>query len=115
MAKSARSSSLKTNNQRLKKDVFGPVETARTNRLSAKLLELAAQPKPIREVEMEEAAVEEPVEEVKETAMEVDSSAKATGKKLADGKKRIEKRRKSKIVFSKFGDRKSLKSLKKKK
>lgn len=48
MAKSSRASTIKANNQRLKKQVFGPVESARTERLSAKLLELAAQPKPAR-------------------------------------------------------------------
>jgi hypothetical protein len=48
MAKGARASSIKTNNKALKKNVFGPVETARTERLSAKLLELASQPKPER-------------------------------------------------------------------
>lgn len=45
MAKSQRASSRKNNNQRLKRNVFGPVEAARTERLSAKLMELAAQPK----------------------------------------------------------------------
>ena len=55
MAKSARSSQIKANNQRLKKNVFGPVEAARNERLSAKLMELIAQPKPEREVEMEVA------------------------------------------------------------
>jgi hypothetical protein len=60
MAKSSRASSTKTNNQRLKKQVFGPVESARTERLSAKLLELAAQPKPIHaEKEKEMEGVEE--------------------------------------------------------
>ncbi len=53
MAKSARASTVKTNNQRLKSKVFGPVEAARAERLSAKLLELAAAPKPERDVEME--------------------------------------------------------------
>lgn len=48
MAKGARASSIKTNNAALKKKVFGPVETSRTERLSAKLLELIAQPKPER-------------------------------------------------------------------
>jgi hypothetical protein len=56
MAKSSRSSAIKTNNQRLKKNVFGPVETARAERLSAKLLEIAAQPKPQKDVEMEVAS-----------------------------------------------------------
>jgi len=46
MAKSARSSAVKKNNQRLKQKVFGPVETARNERLNAKLLELVAQSKP---------------------------------------------------------------------
>ena len=46
MAKSSRASTKKANNARLKSGVFGPVETARTERLSAKLLELASQPKP---------------------------------------------------------------------
>ncbi|TVY57178.1 hypothetical protein LSUE1_G007781 [Lachnellula suecica] len=46
MAKGARASTNKANNVKLKANVFGPVETARTERLSAKLLELASQPKP---------------------------------------------------------------------
>ena len=46
MAKGARASTHKANNQKLKSKVFGPVESARTERLSAKLLELASQPKP---------------------------------------------------------------------
>ena len=48
MAKSARASSIKKNNTGLKKRVFGPVEIARSERLSAKLLALAQQPKPPR-------------------------------------------------------------------
>jgi hypothetical protein len=51
MAKSSRAGSVKANNRRLKATVFGPVESARTERLSAKLLELAAQPKPKKEAE----------------------------------------------------------------
>ena len=54
MAKSARASRTKANNQALKKKVFGPVETARNERLNAKLLELAQQPKEKMEVEQEE-------------------------------------------------------------
>ena len=60
MAKSSRSSAVKKNNQTLKKKVFGPAETARNARQSAKLLELAQQPKPLRaemDVEQEGAAV----------------------------------------------------------
>ncbi|KAK8171646.1 hypothetical protein BKA80DRAFT_260881 [Phyllosticta citrichinensis] len=49
MAKSSRSSIKKTNNQKLKKNVFGPVENARAQRLSEKLLELAQQPRPAKD------------------------------------------------------------------
>lgn len=49
MAKGARASTKKANHQKLKSNVFGPVETARTERLSAKLLALASQPKPGKE------------------------------------------------------------------
>jgi hypothetical protein len=53
MAKSARASTKKANHQKLKSRVFGPVEDARTERLSAKLLELASQPKKREDVVME--------------------------------------------------------------
>lgn len=46
MAKSLRSSSKKANNQRLASTLYGPAERARAERLSAKLAELAKQPKP---------------------------------------------------------------------
>lgn len=46
MAKSSRSSSKKANNRRLASAVFSPAEAARAERLNAKLLELAQQPKP---------------------------------------------------------------------
>lgn len=54
MAKSSRASSKKANHVRLKKGVFGPVEAARNERLSAKLLEIASQPKPIPEQKMDD-------------------------------------------------------------
>lgn len=53
MAKGARASTRKANNVALKSRVFGPVEDARTQRLSAKLLELAQQPKKKDDVTME--------------------------------------------------------------
>jgi hypothetical protein len=65
MAKSARASRIKKNNQNLKSRVFGPVEAARNERLSKKLLELAQQPKPQQaemEVEQEEGAKDGEVE-----------------------------------------------------
>ncbi len=46
MAKGLRSSRNKANNVKLRFKVFGPVENARKERLSAKLLELATKPKP---------------------------------------------------------------------
>lgn len=58
MAKGARASTIKSNNARLKANVFGPVETARTERLSAKLLELASAPKPLREEAEKKASSE---------------------------------------------------------
>ncbi len=61
MAKSSRASSRKANNLRLKKNVYGPIEAARTERLSAKLLELASQVKPSvaeRESQMEDVVVD---------------------------------------------------------
>lgn len=62
MAKSSRASTTKANNQRLKKNVFGPVEAERTERLSAKLIELAKQPKPERE-EIADVAEDDVAEE----------------------------------------------------
>ncbi|CEO58498.1 hypothetical protein PEBR_00948 [Penicillium brasilianum] len=46
MAKSVRASVSKRNRAALRKKVFGPIVDARTERLSAKLQELASQPKP---------------------------------------------------------------------
>ncbi|KAG6365348.1 hypothetical protein INS49_006958 [Diaporthe citri] len=111
MAKSQRSSVTKANNQRLKKNVFGPVEAARQQRLSARLLEIASQPKPVPEEEMKDTTEQAESEETKaaaktkpeDTAMEVDQPSKSTKSK----KGKIVKRRgrKSNIVFPKFGDR----------
>lgn len=55
MAKGLRSSTKKTNRAKLRSRVFSPVETARTERLSRKLLELAgrAAPKATEDTEME--------------------------------------------------------------
>jgi len=57
MAKSSRSRVVKENNRRLKKNVFGPVESERVERLSAKLLALAAEPKAQNDVEMNEGRI----------------------------------------------------------
>ncbi|KAK3692591.1 hypothetical protein B0T22DRAFT_447645 [Podospora appendiculata] len=61
MAKSARASSNKVNNQKLKKNVFGPVETARLARLSAKIAEISALPKAPRPVAKAEKVADEGV------------------------------------------------------
>ncbi|KAI1634157.1 hypothetical protein F4809DRAFT_544188 [Biscogniauxia mediterranea] len=113
MAKSSRASSVKSNNQRLKAKVFSPVEVERNARLSAKLLELAAQPKPERPAE-EMKGVEEGDQADEEknpddnTAMDLDT-AKAAAAAVASKrshKKRMEKKRKtSKIVFPRYKDR----------
>ncbi|KAL4989060.1 hypothetical protein BDW68DRAFT_157850 [Aspergillus falconensis] len=57
MAKSVRASVQKRNKAKLRSTVFGPVVDARTERLSAKLQELAAQPKP-RALENSETGTE---------------------------------------------------------
>ncbi|KAH8781395.1 hypothetical protein F5883DRAFT_638230 [Diaporthe sp. PMI_573] len=116
MAKSQRSSVTKANNQRLKKNVFGPVEAARQQRLSARLLEIASQPKPLPEKEMKDATEQAETEETKaageakqdDTAMEVDQTSKPTSSK-AKGKIVKRRGRKSNIVFPKFGERKNKK------
>jgi hypothetical protein len=53
MAKGLRSSRNKANNLKLRSKVFGPVEDARKDRLSAKLLELASKPKEKTEDDIE--------------------------------------------------------------
>ncbi|KAK4123892.1 hypothetical protein N657DRAFT_671923 [Parathielavia appendiculata] len=111
MAKSARSSVIKANNRRLKQNVFGPVEAARAERLSAKLLSIAAEPKPQKDVEMNE----EPADEAKsaaakeDTAMEVEDAKPAS--KKPSSKRKVEKRRgkKSSIVFPMRGPKRNKK------
>ncbi|CAN8097224.1 unnamed protein product [Discula destructiva] len=119
MAKSSRASTKKANNQRLVAKVFGPVEDARQQRLAAKLLEIATQPKPVPEKEMKDVAEEEEEAEQKKAGkpkaddiMELDETAQPA--KSKKGKKAIIKRRgkKSNIVFPKFGDRKIIRKKK---
>lgn len=66
MAKSQRASSRKRNNAVLRSKLFGPASDARTERLSAKLQEMASKPKPEQEKAMdvdqqEDTAPEQPV------------------------------------------------------
>ena len=60
MAKSSRATSVKKRRSTLKKNVFGPVEDARNERLSAKLLELASKPKMRAEMEAEQNGMPPP-------------------------------------------------------
>jgi hypothetical protein len=61
MAKSSRATSVKKRRSTLKKNVFGPVEDARNERLSAKLLELASKPKMRAEMEVEQNGMQPPL------------------------------------------------------
>ncbi|OAP57014.1 hypothetical protein AYL99_09126 [Fonsecaea erecta] len=85
MAKSARASVVKKNHRNLRAKVYGPASDARTARLSAKLQELAAKPKPESEKAMdvddnsEQAAGDEPRNNNQEV-MDVD--AQGTDMKL---------------------------------
>ncbi|KAF2861968.1 hypothetical protein K470DRAFT_203233, partial [Piedraia hortae CBS 480.64] len=82
MAKSARASRVKKNKAALKTRVFGPVEQARSERLSAKLLQLAQQPKPVPEGEMDVELQAEPGDKVDGRAdhavMDVDGKKKTS-------------------------------------
>jgi len=112
MGKGLRSSVLKTNNRKLKKNVFGPVEAARTERLSQKLQELAAQPKPPRaEMEVEEsndlkeAESKDKATSANDTAMDLDSTnaprtswIKAEKRAKEEKRNRIEKKQKRKVI-----------------
>ncbi|RSL97436.1 hypothetical protein CEP52_010881 [Fusarium oligoseptatum] len=110
MAKSSRSSTRKANNRRLVANVFGPAESARAERLSAKLLELAQQPKP--ESSNVKMSVDEDNEDSNEkedaqeeaTTMDVDSGKPSSGRiEKKRGDKR--KQKKSKIVFASYASR----------
>lgn len=82
MAKSARSSVTKNNNRKLRKTVFGPAHDARTARLSAKLQELAAKPKPETAKAMD---VDDKSEEVAEKQLSSDSTEGIACTFLANG------------------------------
>ncbi|KAI6251507.1 hypothetical protein HI914_00549 [Erysiphe necator] len=95
MAKGARASTRKSKKAKLRCEIFGPEVTARTARLSAKILEIAAQPKPARctkEIEME-------------IDMEIDSEVLNASTRSKSSRNKIGKRRsyrKTAIVFPKY-------------
>ncbi|KAL4789899.1 hypothetical protein BDV19DRAFT_373326 [Aspergillus venezuelensis] len=106
MAKSVRASVQKRNKAKLRSTVFGPAVDARTERLSAKLQELAAQPKPSHQESKPDgnATKMDTQEENNKTnpneAMDVDPSKPTGGRSQRLG--RIQKRQrknKSSIVF----------------
>ncbi|KAL4782744.1 hypothetical protein BJX76DRAFT_331821 [Aspergillus varians] len=111
MAKSVRASVQKRNKAKLRSTVFGPVVDARTERLSAKLQELASQPKPSdQEKSKTDTETTEMVTQNENTktnssgsseAMDIDSSKmSASGRSQRSG--RVQKRQRknrSSIVF----------------
>ncbi|KAI6779184.1 uncharacterized protein J7T54_000330 [Emericellopsis cladophorae] len=113
MARSSRSSAKKFNNQRKAAEIFGPVESARAERLSQRLLDLAKQPKPeTSDVDMnvEEAAEDktsaDKAQDINENAMEVEASSKPSSSRVSKRGGIVKKRqKKSKIVFPKYTDR----------
>ena len=77
MAKGLRASSRKKNNQALRAKVFAPAIDARTERLSSKLQELAAKPRPDEERVMDvDEQPEEKQEEQKSTQPPADGRSK---------------------------------------
>ncbi|ELR02487.1 hypothetical protein VC83_07878 [Pseudogymnoascus destructans] len=116
MAKGARASSIKANNTALKTKVFGPVETARTERLSAKLLALAAAPRPSAQkdvtMDVEDAAAPAPLKSALKVTkqaddMEVDKDTTQAPASSKPSSGRIEKKRSARsrssgIVFPKY-------------
>ncbi|CEI66414.1 hypothetical protein FVEN_g8393 [Fusarium venenatum] len=117
MAKSARASTRKANNRRLVKNVFGPAEAARNERLSAKLLEVAKQPKPesldVNMNTQEDETNESNEDAQDETTMDVDSVKKPSSGRIE--KKRPDKRKQQscKITFKSYGSRSKGKGKKK--
>ncbi|BCR89069.1 DUF2423 domain-containing protein [Aspergillus chevalieri] len=107
MAKSARASETKRNHAKLRATVFGPVSDARTARLSAKLQELASQPKPPQDekkmnqedaIETDKPAGAEKPEASEE--MDIDKATGASTKNRSNKSGRIQKRhKKNSIVF----------------
>ncbi|KAL4737237.1 hypothetical protein BDV11DRAFT_172130 [Aspergillus similis] len=110
MAKSVRASIQKRNKAKLRSTVFGPAVDARTERLSAKLQELAAQPKPRAQEILKTVAEATDIDTQDESktnpsgnseAMDIDhSKVSAHGRSQRSG--RIQKRQRknrSSIVF----------------
>ncbi|KAJ5139104.1 uncharacterized protein N7515_003952 [Penicillium bovifimosum] len=104
MAKSVRASVSKRNRANLRKNVFGPIVDARTERLAAKLQEIASQPRPEAPQKskmdiVEDEADQKTKSQTGEEEMDIDT-IKSSKKKPARVQKRNQKPRNS-IVFQK--------------
>ncbi|GAM40781.1 hypothetical protein TCE0_041r13393 [Talaromyces pinophilus] len=119
MAKSIRSSTKKRNHAKLRSTVFGPVVDARTERLSAKLQELAAQPLKIETSKdnTEENSKTEAEAEDESDKMAIDESATTQTSSTKQRSNRVRKQPKRKprntMVFPKPHQGKQRKSQKK--
>lgn len=122
MAKSSRSSVRKRNNAKLRSTVFGPAADARTERLSAKLQELAALPGPSQKQETsmdigneDQSTDEAPQEPSTNGEMDIDmndsktttASSTSSKKKKAskNDKKKLNRKAKNSIAFHKPGQK----------
>ncbi|KAJ5612389.1 hypothetical protein N7510_005583 [Penicillium lagena] len=131
MAKSVRASVSKRNKAALRKKVFGPVVDARTERLSAKLQEIAAQPRPEREktdgsftasmlmdyalisvltTEEDQDAAATTKDSQNDEEMDIDTTSKDTKSKSKSGRVQKRNRRaRPSIVFQKYSSKKGSK------
>ncbi|CAG8115501.1 unnamed protein product [Penicillium olsonii] len=103
MAKSIRASVSKRNRATLRKNFFGPIVDARTERLHAKLQELADKPRPEAPEKSKREQAEDEAAKAQlggDEAMDVDSKAPKSAKKVGRVQKRNQKPRNS-IVFKK--------------
>ena len=107
MAKGQRASTVKRNNSALRAK-FAPIYDARTARLSAKLQEIAAQPKPVREETMDVDANEDGSKDQEE---DDDSDIDMKGTTKSKKKPEITKKRGPTRVMKKIANRKAKKSI----
>ncbi|KAJ5180360.1 hypothetical protein N7492_003570 [Penicillium capsulatum] len=106
MAKSIRASVGKRNRQNLRKKVFGPVVDARTERLAAKLQEIASQPRPeTSEKTNMETGPDDAADDANATKtsagddMDIDSKSSKKSQKPARVQKRNNRKPRNSIVF----------------
>jgi hypothetical protein len=107
MAKGQRASTVKRNNSALRAK-FAPIYDARTARLSAKLQEIAAQPKPVREETMDLDANEDGSKDQEE---DEDSDIDMKGTTKSKKKSETTKKRGPTRVMKKIANRKAKKSI----